>query len=247
MKRLYLIGILIFTMAVMAWPELSAAMSADTELFLIDESVLKGRVIPAISNFLDSSDSATAKELVQEAISSRQFQAALTSDVSGDRIIAKYLAKGSTELLDGRLPKEILDDTGQVIRDQDAIRRRQTETILSPFLVLFLCSWSRDGVQTHFPLNRGRLTDYLRSKSPWMDEMLGSSSELLWNAPDMPLSIGGEAKLLTKEEASTLLSKLREVPSPVQDQELSNQYEALKQLLQIAAQEPRFRVLIRTS
>lgn len=234
-------------MAVVAWPNVCAAMSANTELLLIDESVLSGRVIPAISDFLDRGESATAKQLVRETISGQQFQTALKSDVSGDRMIAQYLAEGSVDLLDGRLPKEILGDSGEMIRDPDAIRRRQTETILSPFLVLFLCSWPRDGAQTRLPLGRSRLTDYLRSKSPWMDEMLGSSNELLWNASDILLPIGGEAKLLTKEEANALLNKLQEVPPPSEGQELISQYEALRQLLRIAAHDARFRVLIRTT
>lgn len=246
-KRLYPISVLIFIMAVMALPNLSVAMSVDTELFLIDESVLQGRVIPAISDFLDRGDSTAAKQLVQEAMLSQQFQAALKSNVSGEKIAAQYFAEGSKGLLDGRLPKEIVDDTGKTIRNQEAIRRRQTTTILNPFLVLFLCSWSRDGFQTHISLSRSRLTEYLRSKSSWMDQMLGSSNEIVWNASEMPLSIGGEAKLLTKEEATTLLSKLVEVPSPLHGQELINEYEALKQLLQIATQDPRFRILIRTT
>jgi hypothetical protein len=66
-----------------------------------------------------------------------------------------------------------------------------------------------------------------------MDEMLGSSNELLWDAPEMHLSIGGEAKLLTTEEANTLLSKLREVPPPLQGSELIKEYETFEQLLQI--------------
>ena len=77
--------------------------------------------------------------------------------------------------------------------------------------------------------------------------MLGSSNELLWNAPNMPLSIGGDSKLLTQKEASTLLRKLREVPSPPHDPNLIKQYETLKEFLQIAAQNPRFRILIRTT
>lgn len=247
MKRFYFIRVLIFAPAVIASPNLSAAMSADTELFLIDESVLNGRVIPAISDFLVRGDSTAAKQLVREAISSQQFQTTLRSTVTGDRIIAEYLANGSKELLEGKFPKEILDDTGEMIRDRDAIRRRQTETILNPFLVLFICSWSRNGRQAHIALSHGHLTDYLRSKSRWMQEMLASSNELLWNAAQMPLSMGGEAKLLTKEEARTLLGKLTEVPPPLHGAELIAQYEALKQFLQIAAQDSRFRVLIRTT
>ena len=244
MTRSCLIVILIFTTA---WPNLSAAMSTDTELFLIDENVLKGRVMPAISDFLDRGDSAASKELVQEAMSSQQFQAALNSDVSGEKMTAQYLANASNELLNGSQPKEILDDAGRIIRDQSMIRTRQTETILNPFLVLFLCSWSRDGSQTAIPLSRGRLVGYLRSKSTWMDEFLASSNKLLWNAPDMPLSIGGQAKLLTQEEAIILLSKLQEVPPPSQGQELIKQYDTLKEFLQIAVNDPRFRVLIRTT
>jgi hypothetical protein len=247
MKRLYFIRVLILTTAVIAWPNLNIAMSADTELFLIDQSVLIGRVIPAISDFLDRGDSTAAKQLVSEAISSQQYQTTLRSTVTGDRMTAEYLANGSKELLEGRFPKQVLDDTGEMIRDRKAIRKRQTEIILSPFLILFICSWSRNGHQTRIPLSHGQLTDYLRSKSRWMDELLGSSNEFLWNAAQMPLSIGGEAKLLTKEEAQILLDKLREVPPPLQGSELIEQYEALKQLLQIAAQDSRFRVLIRTT
>jgi len=222
-------------------------MSSDTELFLIDESVLSGRVIPAISDFLVRGDSTAAKQLLREAISSQQFQTTLRSTVTGDRMTAEYLANGSKELLEGKFPKEVLDDTGEMIRDREAIRRRQTETILNPFLVLFICSWSRNGRQTRIALSHGQLTDYLRSKSRWMDEMLGSSNELLWNAAQMPLSIGGEAKLLTKEESTTLLDKLREVPPPLHGAKLIEEYEALKQLLHIAAQDSRFRILIRTT
>lgn len=246
-KRLCLVEIMILTTGLVCWPNSSAAMSADTELFLIDESVLKGRVAPAISDFLDRGDAAPASQLVQEAISSQLFQIALKAHASGERITAQYFAKASKELLDGRLPEEVLDDTGEMIRDQEAIRKRQTETILGPFLVLFLCSWSRDGSLTRVPLSHGQLAGYLRAKSPWMDEMLRSSNELLWNAQDMPLSIGGENKLLTKEEANTLLSKLQDVPPPSHGQELINQYTTLKQLLEIAVLESRFRVLIRTT
>jgi len=102
-------------------------MSSDTELFLIDESVLSGRVIPAISDFLVRGDSTAAKQLLREAISSQQFQTTLRSTVTGDRMTAEYLANGSKELLEGKFPKEVLDDTGEMIRDREAIRRRQTE------------------------------------------------------------------------------------------------------------------------
>jgi len=246
MKHSDLIGTLIFTMGLIACPNLSIAMSVETELLLIDESVLNGRVIPAISDFLEHGDPAAAKQLVQEAVSGQQFQETLKSDVSSDRVIAQFFARGSEELLEGRLPKEILDDRGELIKDQKAIQRHQTDRILSRFPVLFLCSWSRDGSQTHVTLSRGQLTKYLRSQSSWLDEMLGSSNELLGKALDMRLSIGGEAKLLTKEEAAILLSKVEEVPAPSQNQKLIKEYEILKQLLQIAAADPRFRILILT-
>ena len=44
----------------MALPNLSVAMSADTDLLLIDESLLEGRVIPAISDFLERGDPESA-------------------------------------------------------------------------------------------------------------------------------------------------------------------------------------------
>ena len=238
---------LTLTLVLMALPNLSVAMSADTDLLLIDESLLEGRVIPAISDFLERGDPESAKQLVRETIFSQQFQQALKSDLNDDRMAAQYFAKASEDLLEGLLPKRVLDDTGELIRDQKGIRKHQTDIVLSRFLVLFFCSWSRDGDHIRISLSRGRLTHYLRSQSSWMDEMLGSSNELIWNAPDIPLSIGGEAKLLTRAEATTLLSKLQEVPPPSENRELIKQYDALKQLLQVAAEEPRFRVLIHTA
>jgi hypothetical protein len=84
MKRLYFIRVLMFITVVIAWPNVSAAMSSDTELFLIDESVLSGRVIPAISDFLVRGDSTAAKQLLREAILSQQFQTTLRGTVTGD-------------------------------------------------------------------------------------------------------------------------------------------------------------------
>ena len=243
MKPSDFIGMLILTMTVVVRPNASVAMSADTELLLIDDNVLKVQVVPAIADFLDRGDPSAARRLVEEAISGKQFQAIL----KGDRTAAQYFVDGSRDLLDGKLPKEILDDGGETIRDPELIRRRQTEIILSPLLVLFLCAWSKNGSQTIVPLSHSQLTAYLRSKSPWMEDFLGSSNELLWHAPDLPLPIGGEAKLLTRSEASTLLNKLRQVPRPLQGETLIGQYETLKQLLEIAVQDPRFRVLIRTT
>ena len=240
-------ALLIFIMAVVIWPNASMAMSTDTELLLIDDDLLKGRVMPAISAYIGRNDSGPAKQLVLEATSGQQFQMAIKPDANGGRTIAQYLASGSEELLNGKLPQEILDDNGQTIRDQELIRRRQTQTVLSRFLVLFLCAWSKNGIQMTVPLSRSQLSSYLRSRSAWMEDFLGSSNELLWNAPNMPLPIGGEAKLLTREEAHTLLDKLREVSPPAEGQTLTNQYETLKQLLEIAAANPRFRILIRTT
>ena len=244
MKRFYVIGIVIFTIV---WPNASATMGVDTELFLIDESLLRERVIPAVSAFLDHGDPTAARQLVEEAISTQQFQATVNSDSYRERTTAQYLANSSKELLGGKLPKEILDDHGTTIRDPKLVRRRQTEIILSPFLVLFLCAWSKDGTQTNISLSHGQFVGYLRSNSPWMEDFLGSSNELLWNAADIPLAIGGDAKLLAKEEAGVLLRKLKEVPLPSGGQELMDQYEMLRQLLQIAVENPRFRVLIRTT
>jgi hypothetical protein len=234
-------------MAVVIWPKASVAMSTDTELLLIDDDLLKGQVMPAISDYIERNDSGPAKQLVLEAKLGQLFQMAIKLDANGGRTITQYLADGSEDLLNGKLPREILDDNGQTIRDPELIRRRQTERVLSRFLVLFLCAWSKNGTPMIVPLSRSQLSSYLRSRSPWMEDLLGSSNEFLWNAPNMSLPIGGEAKLLTREEASMLLDKLREVAPPSEGQTLMNQYETLKQFLKIAAANPRFRILIRTT
>jgi len=234
-------------MAVVTRPNACMAMSTDTELLLIDVDLLKGRVMPAISDYIERQDSGPAKQLVLEATLGQQFQTVIKQGANNGRIIAQYLAHGSEDLLNGQLPQEIIDDNGQRIRDPKLIRRRQTEVLLSRFLVLFLCAWSKNGTPMTVPLSRSQLSSYLRSRSPWMEDFLGSSNELLWNAPDMPLPIGGETKLLTAEEARVLLDKLSEVSPPAEGQTLMNQYETLKQLLEIAVANPRFRLLIRTT
>ena len=147
-KSFCLLRTLIFTIGAICRPNLNASMSANTELLLIDESILKGRVIPAISDFLDRGDSAAGKQLVQEAISSQQFRTAIKSSVNGDRAIAQYFAKGSTELLDGKLPEEIFDDTGHKIRNPVAIRKHKPKQSLAPSWFFFYVH----GLETGFKL-----------------------------------------------------------------------------------------------
>ena len=247
MRHHFPLGRLILIMALLIWPKAIVAMSTDTELLLIDDTLLKGQVMPAISDVIERNDSGPAKRLFREATLNQQFQLAVRSDDNGSRTIAQYLADNSEDLLNGKLPHEVLDDNGDAIRDIELIRRRQTEVVLSRFLVLFLCAWSKNGAQMTVPLSRSQLSAYLRSRSPWMEDFLGSSNELLWKAPDMPLPIGGEARLLTPEEARMLLEKFREVSPPTEGRALMRQYETLKQLLEIAAENPRFRILIRTT
>src|SRR5579864_6233846 len=98
-NRLRPIGTLLLTATVLTLSNMGIAMSADTELLLIDESVLNGRVIPAVSDFLDRGNSAAARQLVEEAMLNHRFEAAVKSDAAGYRAIAQYLAKGSEDLL----------------------------------------------------------------------------------------------------------------------------------------------------
>ena len=154
--------IIIFVIVVMACRSWGAGMGADTELFLIDESILNGQIMPAIVDFLERDDASAARRLVDEAMSGQQFKAAITSKNYGDRTTAEYFADGSKQLIDGEMPNKILDDDGETIRDPQLIRRRQTERLLSRFLLLFLCAWSNTGTQTIIPLSRMRQTCHLR-------------------------------------------------------------------------------------
>ena len=79
-----------------------------------------------------------AKQLVQETIFSKQFQQALKSDLNDDRMAAQYFAKASEDLLEGLLPKRVLDDTGELIRDQKGIRKHQTEPFSRSFFLLLV-------------------------------------------------------------------------------------------------------------
>lgn len=234
---------LIFT-AVVLNPSL--AMGADTELFVIDQTAVRLRVAPAISQFLERNNPLPATKLLYEAMSGERFQAALQSQSRSERTTAQYLATASKDLLEGKLPPESRDDSGEIIQDRELIRTQETRTVLSPFLLLFLCSWSPYEALATISLNRNEFTEYLRSQSPWMDDVLGSSNELIWNAKDLALPISGDVKELGKRETDLLLTKLQEI-SPPQDQELINQYMLLNEMLRMPSTDARFCVVIRTT
>src|SRR6266850_1798288 len=80
-------------------------MSVDIELALIDASTLQRQVIPAVADFVERGDSAPAKELVEATMASPQFRAALVSD----KIIVEHFVQESRKLLEGKLPKAVLD------------------------------------------------------------------------------------------------------------------------------------------
>jgi hypothetical protein len=217
-------------------------MSVDIKLFLVDDSILNERVIPAVADFVNSGNAEGATALFRETVSNKNFKAALKSD----RVIAEYLARESAALLEGQLRSEMLDDTtGEILKEPKGIRRRQAEQTLNRFLVLYACTRTPNGATSGISLNRGSLADYVRANSKWMDETLSLSNAFLWEAPDLKPMIGGDAKLLTESEASTLLNAFREVAPPV-NEDLKSQYNTLKALLETAAHEPRYRILIWT-
>lgn len=216
-------------------------MSVETKLYLIDENIRTQRVIPAVSHFFNDHDATEAQLLFREALSSQSFEAALDNN----RLNAEYLEKQTAELLEGHLPKLMMDDTvGRNTQDAETIRRLQTEKTLNRFLVLYSCTRSIAGSRG-ITVSRGAFADYLRAKSKWIDEMISLSNEFLWNASDLTPRIGGDAKLLSVNEANDLLNAFRAVPPP-EEQELRTQYETMKELLQTAAHDPRYRILIWT-
>jgi hypothetical protein len=75
--------------------------------------------------------------------------------------------------------------------------------------------------------------------------MISLSNEFLWEAPHLKPAIGGDAKLLTKDEAGTLLNAFQKIPPPT-DSALQTQYQTLKHLLETAVRDSRYRVLIWT-
>jgi hypothetical protein len=160
-------------------------------------------------------------------------------------VLAEYFAQGSKELLDGRLPEEFLDDTGETITDPVDIRRLITERVLTRFFVLFFCSRPAGEGTGGINLNRGALSNYIRGRSKWIEETLSFSNAFLWDAPKLRPSIGGEANLLTKNDAVALLGAVQDVPVPP-EAPLKTQYLNLLHLLKIAAREPRYRLLIWT-
>jgi hypothetical protein len=217
-------------------------MSVDTELFLIDDAVLKDRVIPAVNDFLDRGDSSAANKLLHETVSGRQFQTALKID----RVVAEYLFKDSRDLLEGQQPKEIMDfrNTGTMIKNPEAIRRYRAEGALNRFFVFVSCAAPLDDTHVRVILSRGILADYVRSRSKWMDEMLSLSNEFLWDAQRLQPQIASDAWLLSRDEAATLLKAVQGIPPPSSPEDLVDQFNALIQILEIAVRQPRYRLLI---
>jgi hypothetical protein len=222
-------------------PVLIKTMSVETELYLIDEFGLV-RVMPAISDFLDRGETVTADKILRETLAGEPFQALQRTNP----VLADYFAHGSRDLLDGKLPEQAMDDTtGEITRNPEVIRRRRTEVVLARFLVLFWCARHSHEIPVGITLNRGALADYIRGRSKWIDEMISLSNEFLWRAPDLKPPIGGDAKLLTQDQAATLLNALLEITAPT-DSGLRSQYESLKLLLKTAVDNQRYRILICT-
>lgn len=216
-------------------------MSVETKLYLIDENIRTQRVIPAVSHFLDDHDATDANLLFREILSSQGFQSALDRN----RVSAEYLEKQTAELLTEHLPNVIMDDTvGRDTRDAEIIKRRQAERTLNRFLVLYSCIPSIAASQG-ITLNRGTFADYIRAKSKWIDDAISLSNKFLWEASDLEPRIGGDAKLLSGNEANILLNAFHAVPPP-EEQDLRTQYEIMKELLETAAHDPRYRILIWT-
>ena len=229
-------------MLLLATVQNTQAMGVDTTVVLIDATALEQRVIPALSDFLDRDDPSAVKLLVQETLASEQFQHALTND----KVIAEYFAKGSQDLIDGRIPNKIRDfsQADHWIVDRREIKQRLAQETLNRFLVLIFAAGPWEPRQPRVNFNRGAFADYIRARSPWMDEMLALSNEFLWDAQHLEPGFGGDEWLLTTGEAEKLLKAVREVPRPTSDAALIDQYDTLIKMLETAVREPRYRILI---
>jgi hypothetical protein len=217
-------------------------MSVETQLYLVDSIALKNRVSPAIADFRHNNRFDAASKLLADTMSGDHFQALLKTDP----VLADYYAQGSRDLLSGKLPHTELDDrTGEVSHDQEFIRRRRTETVLTRLFVLFWCTRYSESFPDAITLSRGPLADYIRSQSKWIDETLSLSNEFLWDAPDLEPPIGTDAKLLTQDQSAILLDALRRIPAPA-DPTLRSEYDHLEALLQTAVDSDRYRILICT-
>lgn len=216
------------------------AMSVDTELYLIDAIELEGQVMPAIAEFRDRADPATADRLLLGTLSGESFQALLTTNP----VLARYFAQESRDLLSGNLPSEMFDETtGEVTANPEVIKQRITENVLTRFLVLFSCARYPTGQPTGITMNRGALGDYLRNRSGWIDDMLSLSNEFLWEAPDLKPSIGVQAKLLTRDQARILLDAVGKISAP-EEPVLRSHYKSLEVSLRTAVEDERYRILL---
>jgi hypothetical protein len=121
-------------------------MSVETELYLIDAVRLQDEVVPAMADFLDHRDPDAADRLLRETLVGEPFAALHEIDP----VLADYFSQGSRDLLDGKLPDEIMDDaTGRMTADSE---RSGGELACS--LVRYWCARSPHSTPTGITMNR---------------------------------------------------------------------------------------------
>lgn len=215
-------------------------MGTDVEVRLVDSRLL-GDVRKAVTAFVMNGDVSSVRPLVLAAASPNSN----VVQEQGQAQVVQYLSEASFDLLNGKIPTKVLNErTGETLVDRDQIVRYQTERSINRLLVLFACADPSEGVRGVITLSRGDLAEYVRSRSKWLDEMLSMSNELLWDAEQLQPSIGGDAWLLTTEESTRVLAAIKDVKPPVEAGALREQYMALRQLFEIAAQSADRRVLV---
>src|SRR5262245_37838654 len=109
MKSLITLLLLPIVTFIYFWQHSNAhkTMSVETKLYLIDDAIRRDRVVPAVSDFVDHRTVTGASIIFKEATSTQAFQDALENN----RDSAEYLKRMSADLLKGKLPDVILDDT----------------------------------------------------------------------------------------------------------------------------------------
>lgn len=215
-------------------------MGADVEVRLVDSRLL-GDVRKAVTAFVMNGDVSSVRPLVVAASSPESSVA----QEPGHAQVMRYLSEASLDLLDGKIPTEVLNErTGETLMDRHQIVQYRTERSINRLLVLFTCAEPLEGGRTVITLSRGDLAEYMRSRSKWLDEMLSMSNELLWDAEPLRPSIGADAWLLTMEESGRVLTAIKSVKPPTEPSALLAQYMALERLFEIAAQTADRRVLV---
>ena len=214
-------------------------MSTDLYISLVDDSIIREKILPAVNQFIEHEDSDSAAKLVNDAVGRKN----LSRMLSGEEVFAYYVEEcGRT--LSGQYERRVMDETsGEILLDERSLRAYKSARTVSRFLVFYLATIEmQDKLQVR--LSRDALAFHLRSRSPWLDQVFSLSNEVLWEAEPFNPAIGTDAWLLTAAQSKAILDAVRAVGVPA-NSAARTEYSFLIQILEQAIENRNYRILVR--